>query len=169
MAEPSFSYSVENDKAFQRSIDSAIKKVGSLKIPFKLIRMDFYKSQAMFKLKGPGQYPDFKSEKSKKQKIREVGFAYPLLVRTGKLMRSVTTKNAAGSISEITDFTLTLGTELDYGIYHQSDRPRRKIPLRKFLFIGPEAPRFATSDQMGRLNRWTGIIKEYVDKKLGIE
>ena len=46
-------------------------------------------------------------------------------------------------------------------MFHQSDRPRSKIPLRKVLFIGPEAREFATSEQIGRLERWTSILAEF--------
>jgi hypothetical protein len=50
-------------------------------------------------------------------------------------------------------------------VYHQSDDPRSKIPLRKFLFIGPESS-FANSDQAGRLQRWLGYVQSYVTAKV---
>ena len=69
------SYNVENDKLFQRNIDRALKELSDLRTPFKMIANDFYKSEmAIFKLQGPGKYPDFKSEKSKKAKKKDVGF-----------------------------------------------------------------------------------------------
>lgn len=101
-----------------------------------------------------------------------MGFTYPLLVRTGRLAKSMLGPSNAGSISKVTPLSLVFGTSVDYGIYHQSDVTRRKIPLRKFLFIGPEAPRFATSDQMGRLERWLGYIQDHVintAKKAGLK
>jgi phage gpG-like protein len=122
----------------------------------------------MFKLKGPGQYPDFKTEDSRQAKERDCGFDYPLLVRTGKLMRSMTSPDDGDSVNIISDTELIIGTTAEHGLYHQSDSPRNKIPLRKFLFIGPEAVRFATNEQMGRMHRWTSIIREHVNKKLGI-
>ncbi len=57
------------------------------------------------------------------------------------------------------------GTTIRYGIYHQSDEARSKIPLRKFLFIGPEAPSFATSEQQGRLQRWLGYIEDHIARE----
>lgn len=170
MAEVFTSYSVDNDRVFRNALSDALKMVGTLKIPFNLISKDFYKSeQSIFNLKGPGQYPDFKNgdkSKYKKIKIKKYGFAYPLLKANGALANSLLSSTAQGSILDIKDTYMVIGTNIDYGKYHQSDAPRKKIPLRKFLFIGPEASRFATNDQMGRLNRWVGYINEYVKAKL---
>lgn len=168
------SYIVANDKEFRDAITAASAIIADFRIPFTLILRDFYKSeQAIFKLKGPGLYPDFKGEKDKtgktayqKYKIRKHGFDYPLLAATGKLAASMLSPSAPGSVSSITPLTLIFGTAIKYGIYHQSDEPRAKIPLRKFVFIGPEAPRFATSEQMGRLERWVGYIDDHVVKAL---
>lgn len=166
------SYIVENDSLFIQTLRDAAEVVSDLRIPFGLISRDFYKSErAIFGLKGPGQYPPFKGEKDKdgltsyqKRKRKKFGFDYPLLVATGALAASITQSNAKGSINLITPLSLTIGTSIPYGIYHQSDSPRSKVPLRKFVFIGPEAPRFATSDQVGRLDRWTKIIEDFVIK-----
>jgi phage gpG-like protein len=185
------SYVLENDARFKQALKDASEVVSDLRIPFGLITRDFYKSErAIFGLKGPGQYPPFKNshrvqyEQSgvgvrqlpakkqfdvtkspyQQQKIKKWGFDYPLLKASGKLERSITTPNAEGSINIITPLSLVIGTSIPYGIYHQSDSPRSKIPLRKFVFIGPEAPRFATSEQVGRLQRWVGYIEDYCVK-----
>lgn len=180
MAEQFTSYEVENDEKFQAAIDKAIRTVGNLRIPFELISDDFYKSEkAIFQLKSAGKYPDFgglrpnervrwqgelvsKREVARIKKREEVGFDYPLLKRSGKLMRAVTKPNAKGSINEIRKDSLTIGTNLPYAVFHQSDKARTKMPLRKFLFIGPEAKRFANSNQVGRLKRWVGIMEDFV-------
>lgn len=172
------SYSIENDKLFKEALDDARDKVANLRLPFKLISMDFYKSQkAIFMLQGPGQYPDFGGIKptskstlrAKIAKFDRAGFVYPLLMgKSQRIMNSTTSPNHSDSINVITDKVLIIGTKTPYGIYHQSDSPRKKIPLRKFLFIGPEASRYATSDQMGRLERWKRILKDYVDEKLKV-
>lgn len=174
MAEPAvgISYSLENDRLFKQTLRDASEVVSDLRIPFGLISRDFYKSErAIFGLKGPGLYPPFKGEKDKdgltayqKRKRKKFGFDYPLLVATGALAASITQPSARGSINIITPLSLTIGTSLPHGIYHQSDAPRSKIPLRKFVFIGPEATRFATSEQVGRLERWTKIIEDFVIK-----
>lgn len=175
MAESFVSYTVDNDNRFKNALKNAAAVTQDLRVPFGLILRDFYKSeQAIFKLKGPGKYPPFKGARDPKtgrtryqtEKIKRVGFDYPLLVRTGRLSSSVLGPNNPGSISKITELSLTFGTSVPYGIYHQSDEPRHKIPLRKFLFIGPEAPQFATSEQAGRLERWLNIMNDHVVKQL---
>ena len=163
MAAAFTSYEVENDQEFRAALKRAGEKVSDLRIPFRIILKDFHKSEeAIFELESAGQYPDFKTEESRDLKIAAVGFDYPLLERTGRLRDSVTKPNAPGSIAEVRKDELIIGTALEYGIFHQSDAPRKKIPLRKFLFIGPEAQRFAVGRTKGRLERWLGILNDYV-------
>jgi phage gpG-like protein len=164
------SYIVDNDRRFRDAIKRASDAAGDLTLPFSQILADFYRSeQAIFKLKSPGQYPDYKGgEDSRYAKFKEkdVGFRYPLLVRTGALAASLLSKDANGAVAIITPSSLTFGTTIPYGVYHQSDAPRKKIPLRKFLFIGPEAPQFANSDQAGRAGRWLNILNDYTLAKM---
>jgi hypothetical protein len=189
----SASYVIENDVRFKQALAQAREVISDFRVPYGLISRDFYRSErAIFQLKGPGQYPAFKNSvrasslgggtgqgsrrrsevdisKSpyQKRKLRKFGFDYPLLVATGALAAAATQPNARGSINIITNLSLVLGVnsgQIPYAIYHQSDSPRSKIPLRKFWFIGPEAPRFATSDQVGRLQRWVGYIEDYAVK-----
>lgn len=167
MAESFTSYSVDNDKKFRNALSEMSKTITDFRIPFGLIQRDFYRSeQAIFKLKSAGQYPDFKnggvSSKYARAKQKKRGFQYPLLVATGALAASMTGPSNPGSISTITALSLYIGTTIEYGIFHQSDEPRKKIPLRKFLFIGPEAKKFATSEQIGRLDRWLKILSDHV-------
>jgi len=168
------SYDVLNDKLFQRNIDTALKELSDLRTPFKLIANDFYKSEmAIFKLQGPGKYPDFKSEKSKKAKKKDVGFDYPLLKRSGALMDSVTNPAAKGSFLNIQNTFMQIGSTIEYGKYHQSDLPRKKIPQRKFLFIGPEAIRWAPDtggkyNPVGRTSRWVNTLAGYFNKKMEV-
>jgi hypothetical protein len=182
VAEAFTSYVVDNDRRFREALSEASKTVVDFRIPFGLISRDFYRSeQAIFKLKGPGLYPPFKKSEEKfdprtgrripgdgaksryqLRKLKKYGFDYPLLVATGRLAASLLGPSNAGSINRITKLSLTIGTSVDYGIYHQSDEARKVIPLRKFIFIGPEAPRFANSDQQGRAERWFGYIRDHV-------
>ncbi len=184
------SYVVDNDRRFRDAISRAQAATGDLRAPFGLILADFYRSeQAIFSLKGPGQYPPFKNSGEKltkkgrrkggatfkqfenfspyqKMKLKKKGFDYPLLVFSGRLSASVLSKDAPGSVASIGPTQLIFGTTVSYGIYHQSDAARSKIPLRKFLFIGPEASQFATSAQMGRPERWMNILNDYVLKSV---
>ena len=164
MSDPFTSYSVDNDKRFRDALKEASKNIGDFRIPFGLISADFYRSeQSIFKLKSPGQYPDL-SEKYGKAKQKKVGFKYPILVRSGRLAASMLGPRNPGSINIISALSMFIGTSISYGVYHQSDLPRKsKLPQRKFVFIGPEAPRFASSEQAGRLQRWLGIINDHVE------
>jgi phage gpG-like protein len=171
MAESFTSYSIENDQKFKTMLKNASDVSTDLRVPFGLILMDFYKSErAIFQLKGPGQYPDFKNggarSKYAEMKQKKVGFKYPLLYSSGSLAASLTGPNNKGSISFIGKASMYFGTSIPYAIYHQSDKVRSKIPLRKFLFIGPEAKQFATNEQMGRLQRWLAILNDHIAKKL---
>lgn len=193
MGEPTFSYIIENDRLFKQAIDRALTEVNDLRLPFNQIAFDWYKSnQAIFQLKSAGKYPPFQGKKIgetwatdpararpdkrfrnpnmtayQDYKVRKYGFDYPLLKATGRLEKSVTDSKAPETIFVNTGTGIVLGSQVPYGLYHQSDAPRRKIPLRKFIFIGPEAPRFANSDQMGRAERWLNIINNYIIKKMG--
>ena len=166
MAEIFTSYSVDNDKRFQRAIDSAFRKSNDLRIPLGFVSRDWYKSEkAIFILTTRGQYPPI-SEPYGTQKEEAIGFKYPLLVRTGRLSDSLLDPNAVEAIHNLGKASLEIGTETPYAIFHQSDKARSKIPLRKFLFIGPEAPRFANNDQIGRLERFVGYFQQYIEGTL---
>lgn len=165
---PSFvSYSADNDKQFRNALNKASKTTDDLRIPFTLIAADFYRSQtAIFKLKSPGQYPDL-SPRYKPAKIKAVGFAYPILKRNGFLEIAASVQFGSGNITKINTKELDMGVEesaVPYAKYHQTGT--KKMPMRKFLFIGPEAIRFANSEQQGRLERWLGILNGYMLQKL---
>jgi phage gpG-like protein len=168
MAEQFTSYSIDNDRRFRQALDRARQETSDLTIPLTLIAKDFFKSQrAIWLLKSPGLYPDL-AESTKAKRRRDNQPLYPILKRTGALELSMTDPTDPKAISEIVNKnTLIVGTKVEYGIYHQSDAPRSKIPLRKFLFIGPEAPRFASSEQKGRPERWMNILNEFVLAKMG--
>lgn len=158
------SYSVDNDKKFNRALKEAASLVKNLRPALMDIARDFYKSErAIFNLKGPGQYPPI-SERYGEKKKDEVGFVYPLLLRTGILMDSVTGPDNFGSIFKIVNNnTLIIGTSIPYGVTHQYGDPSRNIPERKFLFIGPEASRYAVGETQGRLQRWLQILENHID------
>lgn len=161
------SYSVDNDKKFRDALRNAFTQVKDLRLPLTLIGRDWFDSnRAIFALKSPGQYPDLKPA-TKKQKQKQTGFIYPILERTGRLSASITQPANSDAIDLIVNKnTLILGTKVPYGVYHQSDKPRKKIPLRKFVFIGPESTFAADTEISGRLERWTGILERYVLEKM---
>ena len=165
------SYEVDNDRRFRNALRRALLVTDDLQLPLNLIAKDFYKSErAIFKLKSPGLYPDL-SEKYKPAKRRAVGFIYPILKRGGKLEKSMTNPKSKGSINHIVNKqALILGTRVKNkkGVFYPAflQDGTSKMPARKFLFIGPEAPRFAKGPLAGRPERWFNILNEFIFQKL---
>lgn len=155
------------DKArFERKLRRLLKASDDFSPAFGTIGMMFRQSRkTIFDLKGPGGYPDFKTEKSKQQKIRETGFAYPLLFRYGQLRDSIINTSNPYNISIIKKKTFAFGTKLPYAKYHNSDKtPRRKIPQRKFIFWGAESRKFQNLTEETRTfqGRAVAILKDYI-------
>lgn len=161
------SYEIENDREFNARLTELGTKASDLRIPLTLIAKDFFKSQkAIWALKSPGKYPDLAAS-TKAQRRRDGQSMYPILFRTGALMRSMTNPSDGNAINQIINKReLILGTKVkskkgfNYPAVHQFGS--KHVPMRKFLFIGPEAPRFALGPQKGRLERWIGIIEGYM-------
>lgn len=165
MVDITTSYVIENDIAFGKALDDALAKVDNLSFAFKEISRDWMKSnKAQFGLKGSGLYPPL-SPRYAAQKKRKFPSA-SILVATGRLRDSVTVKGHKDQILSVSKRSLVMGSAVPYGIYHQSDRPRSKMPLRRFIFIGAEAPSHARRADAGRLERWLKIIEAEVARKL---
>ena len=136
-----------NEIEFNRLMARLSKKVADFRPAFGLISGDFYKDEKqIFGLKSAGKYKDLKPA-TKKYKLKNYGFIYPILFATGKLGNSLMNPNAPDAVHEEGKKSLVLGTDVEYGIYHQSDKPRKKIPLRKFLFMDD-----------ARAQRWSGYL-----------
>lgn len=159
------SYSVDNDKRFRNAVRDATRKVSDLRFAFKEIARDWRKSnQAQFTLKGSGLYPPLNPDYAERK--RRIYGNQPIMVASGELKKSLT-RTGGDNISLVKKDSLTFGTANDYAVYHQSDRPRKKLPQRKVLFIGPEAPSTAPSEITGRLERFTAILEQEVKRQLG--
>ena len=163
MAEAVTSYIVENDDDFNKALDRLAAVTNDFRIPFGLIAKEFYRgNKKIFTLQSAGKYEDL-NEKYKKTKKREVGFVYPILFKSGRLASSLVNAGDPEAVRVITKQNLLLGTDVPYLKYHQSDRPRTKLPLRKALFIdgGP----FETSvgaKTSGRRQAWLNILNQYI-------
>ena len=161
------SYEVKNDEAFRKALLKLGKKASDLSLPLTLITKDFYKSQqAIWKLKSPGGYPDL-SQATLDQRHRDGQPIYPILFKTGRLRDSMIDATHADTINTIVNKReLFLGTTVPYAIHHQFGAPKANLPMRKFLFIGPEAPRavrnIVDGGGKGRLERWLGIINGHI-------
>ena len=54
----------------------------------------------------------------------------PILERTGDLVKSLTSEHDPNTVQVKKRKTLTLGTKIPYAIYHQSPKPRKRLPRR---------------------------------------
>ena len=161
------SYEIENDKRFKAGIRRAQSQMDDLRGPFQQIADDFYRylKNTTFSLKGPGRFPDLSTKPFralwkhsaknpnvlgkgawykggyKQYKQLNYGFTYPILVRTGRLFKSVTIQGSAENITAIGPKQMILGTTVPYAGTHQfGESP---VPMRKFFFIDkPTTGRF---------------------------
>lgn len=130
------------DRRSDREVNSLLKKMRKATTdltPFLVsVAEELRQSRkAIFKLESRGAYPEL-NKRYKKRKQKEVGFAYPILKRTGRLEKSVT-EEGGENIAEIKNKrVLIFGTEVPYSSYHQKGKG---VPLRKFLFIGADETR----------------------------
>lgn len=151
---------------FEKKLKRLLDRADDFRPAFHTIGQMFRQSRkTIFDLKGPGGYPDFKTEASKEQKIREVGFAYPLLLRTGRLFGSIVDKSHPENVTIIQKKGFAFGTRVSYAKYHNSNKtPRRKIPQRKFIFWGVESRKFRrlTEDTRTFQGRAVRVLKDYI-------
>lgn len=56
----------------------------------------------------------------------------PLLVASGSMLASMTVKGAPGNITAISKNSAIFGSSIGYGVYHDSDQPRSRLPRRNF-------------------------------------
>lgn len=159
------SYYVENDAEFKAMLNRAAERVSDLRVAFREIQRDWWKAnKAQFSLKGSGQYPPLSPKYAARKAVTHPGA--PILVRSGRLRDSLTNRGTSDTISQIGKLSLVTGTTVPYGIYHQSDEPRDRLPLRKFLFIGPEGRANPDNKTRGKLERWYGYIEAEVQRQL---
>lgn len=152
-------YSIDSSRLDER-LRRAREAAKDFRIPFSLIAKDFFQSQKKaFESSGPDRYPDL-SPTYKRLKKARYGFIYPILEARGLLKKSLTDENDPNAVAEVVNRDkLLLGTKLPYAQYVQ----RR----RKFLFIGPEASKYATGPQMERIERWQKIFGDHIKESLG--
>lgn len=139
-------------------LDTIGAEIDDLKPLFLLLANDFYKDeQRIFKLKGPGKYPDL-SDKYKIAKRRTYGFVYPILKAEGDLMGSLTNPSHPNAVRVINEKQALLGTSDPKARFHASTEPRRVIPYRPIWEID-------TDSILGK--RWRDTTDAYFEKMLG--
>jgi len=159
------SISVRGVKELNQLLQEAINRAKNLRPAFISMAIDFYKSnREILLLKGPGQYQDLE-EATKRQK-RRLGYkVYPILKRTGRLLNSVTKKTSPDTVFRMTGTTLTLGSNVPYGEYHQSPKTRSVIPYRPFVInSGVRGGRSRLWES--RKFRWMRILTRYIIKAI---
>jgi phage gpG-like protein len=65
----------------------------------------------------------------------------PILQRTGDLEASLTKPGDPNAVKVEARMTLTLGSKVPYAIYHQSPKPRKKLPRRPEIMLSEEFKR----------------------------
>lgn len=161
-----FEWSIDNVEDFRKRLDKLATASSDFRIPFRLISSDFYRSQRqLFTLQSPGLYEDL-SESYKPQKRKKVGFLYPILVGSTRVLSASTLgPRNRHSIYTLRKQELLIGSSVPYGKFHQSDAPRRKIPQRKFVFIdGGKGDKSRGSGINGRRERWLSIIDTHLEQ-----
>lgn len=133
----SLSAELKNRKELSKALNDAQKRAFDLRVPLTIIGRSMFRwSQIeIFNLSGPGKYQDL-SKRYKKVKMEKFRFLYPILKATGRLQSSLTEPgNAENYFNFPTRTSVEWGTTVPYGVYHQSEAPRRKIPRRPFLIV----------------------------------
>lgn len=159
-------YAFDKDSTFQKKLEAVYAATGDLTEPLKLIASSWFRgNKSIFVLKSPGRYKDL-TDPYKKIKKSKWGFVYPIMKASGRLAESITNEDSDESIYRIENKkTLVLGTRVPYGIYHQSDLPRTKMPYRPFLLVGVE--QIAPHDiRQNRVKNWIKILDFYFQQKM---
>lgn len=142
----------EWEKVLQHATDNAL----DLRVPLTNIARTLFRWTALeiFGLsKSGGKYQDL-SPRYKTAKMKKWKFLYPILRASGKLEKSITGEGDENTIFRFPDnTTLEWGTSVPYGIYHQSEKPRTKMPRRPFLIITNP-----------RLKEWKTIMEKHLSK-----
>lgn len=160
-------FEVVNTEAVNKKLGEVSKNLSDLRPAFALFKQDFYRyEQQLFRLKSPGKYQDL-SPKYKERKVKKYGFAYPILKASGALSKSLLSPTSPGSVAVVKKDFFEIGTNVPYGVYHQSTKPRRKIPHRPFfIFRGPGAGTENPVPGASLSDRWIAIMDKYVERLL---
>lgn len=164
----SFQFAIDNEAEFSRQLERLGELTSDFRIPLNLIANDFFRSQKkIFTLRSAGRYPELaQSTIDQKERLLGKGNAWPILFRTGRLAKSTLSRNHPESGFYIGTQELVLGTKVPYAIYHQSDAPRSRIPLRKVVFLDGGPFDEAKDGKNGRRERWGNYIFDYIKKLL---
>lgn len=156
---------VDPKKQLQDALRAAANQVNDLTPALLLIAQYWFKSNnAIFTLKGPGQWPDL-SLPYKKFKTNLLGSPYPIMLLHGRIMASITAPPNSESIQQIINKkSLVLGTSVPYAdaLAHPQKHPER---ARNPVMFGNEAT--SPKALQTRVDTWKKIMLNYVAQVSG--
>lgn len=157
-----------DDSVFRREMLGFLQHDVNFKPIFKTIAIQFRKSRrSIFKLKGPGKYEDLTPE-YKEIKKKKWGHIYPILYASGRIKGSVLDKSNPEAITEIKKNSLVIGSEVPYLVYHDSPKPRKKMPYRKVFFWGPERKLDPNLGDYGLPRVVMDTVRQGIARQLGL-
>ena len=152
----SLRFELKNRQQWEATLKYAREQAIDWRAPLTLIGRSLFRWSKLevFDLAGPGKFQDL-SKQYRQFKQSVYHFVYPILRATGALERSLTQPGGSNIFRFPNDTTLEWGTSVPYGVYHQSDAPRSKMPRRPFLLVTD-----------ARLKQWREIIDKHIKSKL---
>lgn len=163
MVDVNFDFDKINQKKLEGLLDLLGEQINDFRIPFMLMASAYYRGRKrIFTLKSSGLYQDLSPE-YKKRKKRRLGFAYPILRGVNRNIEgSITSNSHKYSVFHLDKSELVIGTKVPYGKYHQSDAPRTRIPLRKFLFLSGGPQDKSKDAGIGDIGTFQAIIETHI-------
>lgn len=148
-------------KELRKTLKEAQKKLADLTIPLTLIAQSWFKSnRAIFTLKGPGKYVDFRSMAYRMWKRNHLGSEYPMMKLTGRIEKSITDPQASESINLILNKKhLVLGTSVPYANIHAQGAPSINLAKRPVVLFGNES--VAPNELNTRVESWKMMMLKY--------
>lgn len=80
-----------------------------------------------------GGWPDLADSTNRDRERHGFPPEHPIMVRTERLLSSLTRKADPEHVEHASEDSLRFGTLVPYAVYHQSSRPRRQIPFRPLV------------------------------------
>ena len=124
------------------------------------LRQDFYATnkKLVFSETGPGKFKDL-ANSTKVWKTQRRGSAYPILVDSGRLMKSLTNINSNEAIQIVSKKSMTLGTQVPYAKPHQTGF--NNVMTKTFV---PARPPVDMTDRQ-RIQKWTNMAGIWAIRK----
>lgn len=158
---------IVNYEQFRKRLEAMKKTFASLKVPFTLIASDWYRDnkQELLDTNSKGAWEDDLKKATKDKKKRKKLAIYPMLRgETRDLLGSISNKDHKDTELVIESNLLVMGTNVPYGIFHQSSQPRQIIPYRPFIInetvTGSQAAKWES-----QLKRWDKILTDWMKRE----